>query len=178
MKKNDCLLRRRFSGIALIGILAVMLLPMWSMAHNGSAAQKGRPEPTAAPINWRVNVKMLSATEGEAIFIATIDDGWHLYGTQMPKNGPKATEIDFAGSKGVKFTSDLTASSTPIKYRDAMFGLDLTCWEGRVTFRRKFRVTEASGAVVAGTIHFMGCNDVTCLPPSAKKFSKPVVIRK
>ncbi|MDE6039865.1 MAG: hypothetical protein K2F75_07775, partial [Paramuribaculum sp.] len=32
------------------------------------------------PVKWRVNVKMSSATEGEVIMIATIADGWHLYG--------------------------------------------------------------------------------------------------
>lgn len=132
----------------------------------------------ANPIRWRVNVKMTNATEGEVIIKATIDQDWHLYGMKLPKNGPKPTEISFAESKGVKFVGDLVSSVAPEKYRDPMFELDLTCWSKSVTFRRKFKVTDASKAVVAGEIRFMGCNNENCMPPKVEKFSKEVVVKK
>lgn len=132
----------------------------------------------ANPIRWRVNVKMTSATEGEVIIKATIDQGWHLYGLNLPKNGPKPTEIGFAETKGVKFIGELTPSVAPEKYRDPMFELDLTCWSNSVTFRRKFKVVEAAAAVIAGEIRFMGCNNENCMPPKVEKFSKKVVVKK
>ena len=132
----------------------------------------------ANPIRWRVNVKMTSDTEGEVIIKATIDEGWHLYGMNLPKNGPKPTDITFSASEGVKFLGELKPSVSPEKYRDPMFELDLSCWNQSVTFRRKFKVTDAAKAVVAGEIHYMGCNDQNCMPPKVEKFSKKVVIKK
>lgn len=130
------------------------------------------------PIRWSVNVKMTSATAGELIVRATVDDGWHLYGTSLPKGGPKPTVIDFAASKGVKFTSEFTPSVAPVKVHDSMFDVDLTWWKSTVVFRRSFKVTDSKNAKIEGSVTFMGCNDQTCLPPSTEKFSKPVVVKK
>lgn len=137
-----------------------------------------RAQAPGNPIRWRVNVKMKTATEGEVIIKATIDPEWHLYGMKLPKNGPKPTVIDFSGTKGVKFVDDLTPSVALEKYHDPMFDLDLTCWSKSVTFRRKFTVTDAQTAVVAGEIRFMGCNNQNCMPPKVEKFSKKVIIKK
>lgn len=122
-------------------------------------------------VQWRFNVKMTSATEGEVIMKATLAEGWHLYGTKIPANGPKPTIFDFAGSEGVTFISELTASIAPVKIHDDMFGMDLTWWDSDVTFRRKFKVTNPSNAVIAGKVVFMSCNKITCAPPSTQNFS-------
>ena len=126
------------------------------------------------PVKWRVNVKMSSATEGEVIMIATIADGWHLYGMNLPKGGPKSTEINLGESTGVKFTGPLTQSVAPKAYHDAMFDMELSCWEKKVTFRRKFKVTDAAKAAIIGEIKFMSCNDVNCSAPSTEKFNKKI----
>ncbi|MCM1292823.1 MAG: protein-disulfide reductase DsbD N-terminal domain-containing protein [Bacteroides sp.] len=129
-------------------------------------------------MKWRVNVKMLNSTEGEVIITATIAEGWHLYGTSLPKNGPRPTVFDFSASKGVKFTGALTQSSEPEVYHDKMFDLKLSCWTGKVTFRRRFKVTDAETAAIAGSISFMSCNNSTCNPPSKEKFNKKITIKK
>lgn len=140
----------------------------------GYAQQPGQEK----PISWRVSVKMTSTTEGVAIIKAIITPGWHLYGTSLPQGGPKPTVISFSESTGVVFTSDLTASQKPLITTDKVFGMDLSWWDKNVTFRRKFKVNDASKAKIAGSITYMGCNDVTCAPPATEKFSKPVVVRK
>lgn len=130
------------------------------------------------PIKWRLNVKMTSATEGEAIVQAAIDEGWHLYGMKMPADGPKPTTIDLTGSEGVEFTGPLTMARPPKAYVDQMFGVELTCWETGIVFRRKFKVTDPATAKIKAVISFMGCNDETCLPPATEKLTKRIVIRK
>lgn len=166
MQKNIIMKKLFKYSIALVVALA-FLMPL---CVNAQAP--------ANPIRWRVNVKMTTPTEGEVIIKATIDQGWHLYGMKLPKNGPKPTEINFTSSKGVQFVGDLKPSVTPETYHDPMFDLDLSCWSKSVTFRRKFKVTDATTAVVAGEIRFMGCNDVNCAPPKVEKFSKKVIIKK
>ncbi len=129
-------------------------------------------------INWRMNVKMTSATEGEVIIKAIPDDGWHLYGMQVPQGGPKATVIDFANSKGIEFITNISYQPQPLKVHDSVFNLELSWWDTTVTFRRKFKVTKSSEAVVNCSISYMGCNNVTCLPPSTKSFSKRINVKK
>ncbi len=126
------------------------------------------------PVKWRVNVKMSSPTEGEVIMIASIADGWHLYGMNLPKGGPKSTHIDLSESTGVSFTGPLTQSVAPQTYHDSMFDMDLSCWERKVTFRRKFKVTDGKKAAIIGSIQFMSCNNSNCSAPSTEKFNKKI----
>lgn len=133
---------------------------------------------SASPASWRMSVKMTSETEGVATIKAIITPGWHLYGTTLPKGGPKPTTFNFAGSKGVEFISDLTVSQAPKKVHDAIFNLDLNWWDTDVTFRRKFRVTNPADAQISATVNYMGCNDETCAPPTTKTLTKPIHIKK
>jgi thiol:disulfide interchange protein DsbD len=121
------------------------------------------------PIKWHVSARMTSATEGVVRLKAVINQGWHLYGTEMPKGGPKATTIDFTDT-GVKFKGTLTPSVKPVAKHDTQFDIDVTWWEGSVTFTRKFKNT-GKASKISGSITYMGCNDQTCLPPKTEQFS-------
>lgn len=133
---------------------------------------------SVSPASWRLSVKMTSETEGVATVKAVITPGWHLYGTSLPKGGPKPTSFSFAESKGVEFIGDMTVSHAPKKVHDAIFNLDLKWWDTDVTFRRKFRVKNPSGAQISVTVNYMGCNDETCAPPTTKTLTKPILIKK
>lgn len=127
-----------------------------------------------SPFTWRANVKMINKTEGEIVVKADIPAGWHLYGMELPKGGPKATAFDFSKSTGVKFVGKVVSSTKPITKDDKMFNLRLTYWTGNVTFRQRFKVTDPSKAHIEGVVSYMGCNDNTCSPPTTFKFSKSV----
>lgn len=143
--------------------LSLLMLPLAAMAQSAGEA-----------VRWQVTVKMTSPTQGVATFKARLQPGWHLYGLDLPKGGPKPTAINLEGSRGVEFLTPLKADREPVKVHDAMFGIDLTWWDSDIALRRTFKVTDPAGARIAGTIEFMGCNDQTCLPPSTFKFDKPV----
>lgn len=125
-------------------------------------------------ISWRISVKMKSATEGVVNLRAVIADGWHLYGTEMPEGGPKATSFSFAGSEGVKLIGTPKAVEKPIVKLDPMFEAKVPFWEGRVLFTQPFKVTDPAKAVIKGSVSFMGCNDETCLPPKTQTFTVKV----
>lgn len=116
-------------------------------------------------IRWRMTVKMTSDTEGVVTLRALVADGWHLYGTSLPENGPKPTVFSFDGSTGVKFTGTLTPSRKPLTVDDKMFGMKLNWWDANVEFSRNFKLVKKEGAKIVADIDFMGCNDKTCLPP-------------
>lgn len=139
-------------------IVALMLLAVIGFAMKA-----------ANPVQWTAKVEMASATEGVVVLSATIDEGWHVYGVQMPEDGPSATKIYYK-PQGIEFVGNAKVAPSPKKEKDDMFGIEVTYWERKVTFRRKFKVVDAGKAAVKVTVDFMACNDSNCMPPTTKEF--------
>lgn len=123
------------------------------------------------PIKWRTSAKMVNETEGVITMKAIIEPGWHLYGTNIPAGGPKATKFDFSGSVGIKLVGDVEPSIKPINVHDKVFDLSLNWWDKTTTFVQKFTKIKKEDAKIIGLIQYMGCNDQTCLPPSTQKIN-------
>ena len=124
------------------------------------------------PIRWRCSARMLSEVEGELTVRAIIDKGWHLYGMQLPKSGPKPTVINFSESTGVKFITPLYSKTKPTAKFDPVFATKLQYWEKEVIFVRKFTLTgDKKDVTFKGSITFMGCDDETCLVPKTENFT-------
>lgn len=152
------------------GVLIAVLIMFFATAFSISA--QNMPE---SPITWRMTVKMTSPDEGIITLRATIEKGWHLYNTTMPDDGPVPTTFDFAASKGVKFIDKFKPSAEPVSKNDPNFGLVLQWWESNVSFSRKFRLTgDVKDAEIVGSVRFMGCNDMNCLPPKTVPFKSTV----
>lgn len=127
----------------------------------------------ASPVKWDAKIQMSSATDGVVVLTADIQDGWHVYGTNVPEDGPSATKIYYSG-KGVKFEGNVKATPKALKEMDDMFGMEVTYWCGKVTFTRKIKVTDASAAEVRVTVDYMSCNDANCRPPVKESFTLKV----
>lgn len=122
-------------------------------------------------IRWRCTASMTSKTEGEIVVRAIIDKGWHLYGMQLPKGGPRPTVIDFSESTGIKFTGPFAANIKPTVKFDPIFAAKLNFWDKNVSFTRKFKLTgDKKDAVIKGTVTYMCCDDETCMPPKTENF--------
>lgn len=136
---------------------------------NLSAQMPGDNE---RPVRWRLSAKMTSPTEGVATLYATVDDGWHLYGTSLPENGPVPTSFDFDKSQGIVFTGDFTPSEAPQTVDDSTFGMKLDLWDKNVRFTRTFRLDGSSEApLIAGSVRYMCCDDINCMPPVTLELS-------
>lgn len=122
------------------------------------------------PIKWQNDFKVVSDTEAQATFKATIDDTWHLYSTNLPEGGPSATSVTWDTLEGVELVGELIPSRPAHEEVDMLFSLKLGWWEKEVTLTQKFKVTDAKKVKVSGHINFMGCNDGTCLPPAKAAF--------
>ncbi len=120
------------------------------------------------PIRWRMTVKMTSATEGVVTLRALVEPGWHLYGFDMPEDGPRPTSVSFDKSTGVTLVGSLTPERKPVVKEDPMFGVNLTWWDANISFTQKFKVAKGKTPRIEATVSFMGCNDQTCLPPKTE----------
>lgn len=104
---------------------------------------------------------------------ATIENGWHLYATELPPIdfGPSPTTVDYSTLNGLQAVGPLTASSTPVEMYEETFESNVLFWEKSVTLTQKFAVTDAEAISIAGRIEFQACNDQNCIPPSTFDFS-------
>lgn len=121
------------------------------------------------PVKWKSAIKMTDATNGVVTFTATVDAGWHVYGTQLPAGGPEPTSVHW-NNQGVKLVGGLTPSKAAHKQHDETFDMDLSWWTGSVTLSQKFAVT-AKEYKIEGSIRYMACDDENCTPPKSESFS-------
>lgn len=121
------------------------------------------------PVKWKSAIKMTDATNGVVTFTATVDAGWHVYGTHLPSGGPEPTSVQW-NNQGVKLVGGLTSSKVAHKQHDETFDMDLSWWTGSVTLSQKFTVT-AKEYKIEGSIRYMACDDENCTPPKSESFS-------
>lgn len=121
------------------------------------------------PVKWKSAIKMTDATSGVVTFTATVDAGWHVYGTHLPSGGPEPTSVQW-NNHGVKLVGGLTPSKAAHKQHDETFDMDLSWWTGSVTLSQKFTVT-AKEYKIEGSIRYMACDDENCTPPKSESFS-------
>ena len=121
------------------------------------------------PVKWKSTIKMTDATNGVVTFTATVDAGWHVYGTHLPSGGPEPTSVQW-NNQGVKLVGGLTPSKAAHKQHDETFDMDLSWWTGSVTLSQKFTVT-AKEYKIEGSIRYMACDDENCTPPKSESFS-------
>ena len=86
------------------------------------------------PIKWSFSTKDISESEKELVFTAKIDNGWHLYGLQLPEGGPIAPELNFTFIKGAKLIGKPTASRSLLFKYEGLFDMDLHWYDDGVLF--------------------------------------------
>ena len=122
------------------------------------------------PIKWSFDFNQ-EGNEAELIFTANIDDGWHLYDTQLPEGGPLPTRVVYSDSSLFEFISPLEKYPEPVEKFDVTFQMDLRYFVGRAVLTQKIRLKSAGPVELSGYIVFMGCDDEVCLPPNEVEFS-------
>lgn len=123
------------------------------------------------PVTWSSSVEMNDERNGRLIFKASIDEGWHLYGIDLPDGGPNPTTFTFDKVEGMTLNGDITPSRKPHEQVDMVFHLKLNWWEDKVDFYQDFTLNEPNGAyLVEASVRFQGCNDGSCIPPSTETF--------
>jgi cytochrome c biogenesis protein CcdA/thioredoxin-related protein len=122
------------------------------------------------PVKWTFKSKEVTGKKVDLIFEASIESGWHLYGLNIPDNGPIATSIVFTDTSGFKLTGKTVSVNDPqIKYDD-VFGVDLELFSNEAIFKQQIEKITKEDLVVKGYVEFMSCDDQRCLPPREVEF--------
>jgi len=123
------------------------------------------------PVKWSVEQKNTGDKTAEIQIHASIDEGWHLYGLDLPKGGPHPTTIVFETLQNASKVGEIQTASKLVKQFDANFNMELNWYSNDALFIQKIKFNDGSKVKIKGYVEFMACNDKSCLPPSKSPFS-------
>lgn len=122
------------------------------------------------PVRMSVQQKQTSPTEVEVVFTAKIDQGWHVYSTNLPPDGPTSAALHVDKAEGVTPIGKLTPRGKELNVYDKTFEMKLRYFENSVSFVQRYKIT-AKTYSIKGYLEYGACNDEMCLPPMQEEFN-------
>ena len=122
------------------------------------------------PVKWQFYTEKISDSEVNLVFKATIDDGWHIYGMDIPEGGPISTSFNFDTTETYPFMGKVTSDMKPVTEYDKAFAMNIEIYTKQVIFRQKIRKAADKDITVKGYVEFMSCNNQRCLAPTDEDF--------
>jgi thiol:disulfide interchange protein DsbD len=112
------------------------------------------------PVKWSITSKSLGEKKLEITMTAKLDKNFHVYTHDInPDAGPIPLSIIYEG-KDVKVWNQKIVGKKVTKYDEA-FGAELSWFEDKFSI---VQVITSSSKSVTGTIDYMVCNDMSCMP--------------
>ena len=122
------------------------------------------------PVKWKVSLQG-EGQEKEIVFHAFIEDGWHLYATDIPQGGPIPTSVSFDELSQVSLKGEITPTQRPHEEYSPLFDMKLGWYDSKIDFKQAVTIDDPDNFKITGYITYQACNDVTCLPPTKYEFS-------
>lgn len=125
-------------------------------------------------ISWKFSTNKLDNNKVEIICEATLDEGWHVYSTNLPENTAIPTSITLEESADYIAVGGLIENAKPKKHYDETFGAELSWFEGSAIFKQIIELKKQGDITIKGYMESMICNDETCMPPEMVDFAVKV----
>lgn len=119
------------------------------------------------PVKWTYEYKANSDLEGELIFTAKIDEGWHLYSQENP---PYPLEFVFDKNENYQRVGKVLEPK-PKKINDEYLGPVAFFDVHKVVFRQKIKKNKPDAMRITGTLYAQACMDDGMCIPVEEKFS-------
>lgn len=124
------------------------------------------------PVKWSFSCGEADSKGNMTIYFkANIEQGWHIYGMNMPEDGPIPTSFNFTKSNNAILSSKISTDKKESCEMDAMFALELCKYKGEVTFSKRVETKPEKNSDIEGYVEFMACNNNNCLSPTKVEFS-------
>ena len=117
------------------------------------------------PVHFTSELKTGKGAEAEIVFHATIDNGWHVYSTDIGKDGPIEATFNIVKMDGAELVGKLEPRGNVIRKMDKLFGMELKYFENEATFVQKIKFTKPQYDIDC-YLEYGACSDESCLPPS------------
>ena len=122
------------------------------------------------PVKFKTELKNVSATEVEIVFTASIEQGWHVYSTDLGDGGPISATFNTDKLTGAQLDGKFRPVGKEIASFDKLFEMDVRYFEHTAQFVQKLKLT-GGDYQVTGYLEYGACNDENCLPPTQVEFS-------
>ena len=133
------------------------------MGALGSMAQ------LAEPVKFVVTESVNEKGQLEVFFKGTVEEGWHVYGSNFEDGGPQRAIVTLEKGDGVNMLGGLKTIGKLHRGTDPMFAMEVETVEGDVTFVQTFELTGATYEL-SGYLTYGACNDQNCIPPTTVDF--------
>ena len=137
-------------------VMALLCLPVFAQIQE--------------PVKFKTELKTLSANEAEIIFSGAVENGWHIYSTDLPEGGPISATFNIDKIEGAELVGKLMPRGNEIEKMDPIFEMKVRYFEKQATFVQKIKLTGGDYKIV-GYLEYGACNDENCLPPTSVDFS-------
>ena len=106
-------------------------------------------------------VVTIKGNEGTIEFEAYIDNGYHLYSTNVPKGGPMPLSVKYLKVEGAEIVGDLVAGEGAKTEYDSTFEMDVTFYDESALFTQKFKLTGGDYRI-EGVVSYQSCGEGQC----------------
>ena len=121
-----------------------------------AAAQFGGFDPVSME-----EVVTIKGNEGTIEFEAYIDNGYHLYSTNVPKGGPMPLSVKYLKVEGAEIVGDLVAGEGAKTEYDSTFEMDVTFYDESALFTQKIKLTGGDYRI-EGVVSYQSCGEGQC----------------
>lgn len=122
------------------------------------------------PVKFKTELKNVSAAEVEIVFTASIEQGWHVYSTDLGDGGPISATFNTDKLVGAEVVGKLRPVGKEVASFDKLFEMNVRYFEHSAQFVQKLKLTGGDYQIV-GYLEYGACNDENCLPPTQVEFS-------
>ncbi|NCC09953.1 MAG: thiol:disulfide interchange protein [Bacteroidia bacterium] len=121
------------------------------------------------PVKFKTTFKSLSESEAEIVFTGSIDNGWHVYSTDLGDGGPISATFNVDKKSGIVPVGKLKAVGKEIAAFDKLFEMQVRYFEHTATFVQKVKLT-GGAYTIEGYLEYGACDNESCLPPTEVPF--------
>ena len=124
------------------------------------------------PAKWKFSLEDKGDGEIELVTNVAIEQGWYIYGTDIPEGGPYPTSLSIDKIHGAVAVGGFEARDSKLNSGyDAIFEMTIGSYENAAKFVQRFKVTDKSKFVLEGDIRSQACNGSECTPPLPVDFA-------
>ena len=122
------------------------------------------------PVKWSISLSEKESSSSTILFSALVEEGWHVYTTSLPDDGPVPTQIFFDSLSNVILVGDLESETPIVTKYDEAFAMNLSWYDGNVNLSQSIKIEDSTDFFIRGYVRFMCCNEESCMPPKNVEF--------
>ena len=120
---------------------------------------------TLNPVSWNFSSKKISDNVYELQIVATIQQGWHVYSQNQPKDAiAQPTAFVFNKNPLLQFDGNVKEVGSLEKFKDKELDISANQYSNKVTFVQRVKLRGKAKTNVTGKLTYQTCNDEKCLP--------------